>query len=222
MRAVPDTQVCSKTEHQTFEMNLHSHYNRLKCNRESPCDSCTKRGERSACKYANNANRTTRPKNSNVNERLQRVENLVSKLMESGDIADLSRVRVDFSKKTRATSSSNAAHDGVSPQMEVETPSKQQGGQLDTNWLSILDDIKEVREELSQSDIYTPEHNNDVNEAPQVDLVFGPVGVPDFQDILSSVPPRPICDKFLSEYFNAPFMLRTFVFLYYYVNANSL
>lgn len=150
------------------------------------------------------------------------MEALVSKLMEGGEIVDLSRASVDFSDRTRTTSSSNAAHDSVIPQMDVETPSKQQGGQLDTNWLSILDDIKEIREQLSQSDIYTPESNNDVNEAPQVDLVFGPVRVPDFQDILSSVPPRPMCDKFLSEYFNAPFILRKFVFFDYYIDANSL
>jgi hypothetical protein len=135
------------------------------------------------------------------------VENLVSKLMEEGDITDLFRPNIDISDKTGA---SNAARDSVVPQMEVETPRKRQGGQLDSNWISILEDIKEVREQLSQSDIYTPEDNADVNEAPQVDLVFGPVGVPDFQDILNSVPPRPICDKLLSEYFNAPFMLRTF------------
>ncbi|CRG91409.1 C6 transcription factor, putative [Talaromyces islandicus] len=124
--------------------------------------------------------------------------------MEGGDLSDLSRQNVEFSDKTRF---SNAVREGVVHQIGVETPRQQQGGQLDTNWLSILDDIKEVREELSQSDIYSPEDNNDANDAPDVDLVFGPVGVADFQDILNSVPSRPICDKFLSEYFNAPFML---------------
>lgn len=219
MRAMPDTQVCSKLSTGYFEMNLYSHCTRLKCNRESPCDACTKRGERSACKYANNANRTIKPKNSNVNERLQRVENLVSRLMEGGGPADFSTANIDFTDKTRA---SHTARDSVVHQIDAETPRRQQGGQLDTNWLSILDDIKEVREELSQSDIYTPEDNNEANDAPEVDLVFGPVGVADFQDILNSVPPRPICDKFLSEYFNAPFMLRMFLFIDYYVEANSL
>jgi hypothetical protein len=140
-------------------------------------------------------------------------------MLEGGEVSDLSGENIDFADKTRA---SNAARGSVVPQRDVETQRQQQGSQLDTNWLSILDDIKEVREQLSQSDIYSPEDNHDANDAPEVDLVFGPVGVADFQDILSSVPPRPICDKFLSEYFNTPFMLRMFPCTSYFILANSL
>lgn len=137
--------------------------------------------------------------------------------MEGEDFVDLSIPNINL------TEASNAAYDNIVPQTAVDTPNKQQGGQLDSNWLSILEDIKDIREQLSQSDIYTPEDNNDTtNDAPEADLVLGPVPAVDFRDIIASVPPRPICDKLLSEYFCAPFMLRRFLVHWSIIDANFL
>lgn len=99
--------------------------------------------------------------------------------------------------------------------IEPPTPRKGRGYIENTHWLSILDDIKEVREQLAQSDIMTsPEDNADINEEAQeeeeIDLVLGATKpLPSFQDIINSLPPRPICDTLLSQYFTSPVVLRT-------------
>jgi hypothetical protein len=100
--------------------------------------------------------------------------------------------------------------------IEPPTPRRARGHIENTHWLSILDDIKEVREQLAQSDIMTsPEDNADINEEAQeeeeIDLVLGATQpLPTFQEIINSLPPRPVCDTLLSQYFTSPIVLRTF------------
>lgn len=102
--------------------------------------------------------------------------------------------------------------------IEQPIPRKARGRIENTHWLSILDDIKEVREQLSQSDITTsPEDNADVNDEAQeeeeIDLVLGATQpLPTFQEIINSLPPRPMCDTLLSQYFTSPIVLRAFFF----------
>jgi len=99
--------------------------------------------------------------------------------------------------------------------IQSPTPRKARGHIENTHWLSILDDIKEVREQLAQSDIMTsPEDNADINEEAQeeeeIDLVLGAMQpLPTFQEIIHSLPPRSICDTLLSQYFTSPIVLRT-------------
>lgn len=99
-------------------------------------------------------------------------------------------------------------------EIEQPTPRKARGHIEDSHWLSILDDIKEVREQLAQSDIMTsPEDNADINDEAQeeeIDLVLGATQpLPTLQEIVNSLPPRPMCDMLLSQYFTSPVVLRT-------------
>lgn len=104
---------------------------------------------------------------------------------------------------------------GGGARIESPTPRKARGHIENTHWLSILDDIKEIREQLAQSDIMTsPEDNADINEEVQeeeeIDLVLGATQpLPTFQEIINALPPRPICDMLLSQYFTSPIVLRT-------------
>lgn len=199
--------------------SLHTHhFHRAKCNRELPCDACIKRGERSACKYANNAIRTPRIKNNNnVGERLQRVEDMVYQLIEGGSPPTSKTSKRDQLKaRKNASSSIDTAYDEVEHLTTQRT--KLRGSLEPTNWLSVLNDIKEVREQLSHSEIFTSEENEPNTghkqvEVEQVDLMLGPLGqLPDIQEIIASLPPRPICDKILAQYFNSPLTLRTCFF----------
>lgn len=105
-------------------------------------------------------------------------------------------------------------NNGIAVGIEPPTPRKARGHIENTHWLSILDDIKEVREQLAQSDILTsPEDNTEINEEAQeeeeIDLVLGATQpLPTFQEIIDSLPPRPICDTLLSQYFTSPMVLR--------------
>ncbi|GAM42118.1 hypothetical protein TCE0_043r15797 [Talaromyces pinophilus] len=101
---------------------------------------------------------------------------------------------------------------GIAAGIEPPTPQKGRGYIENTHWLSILDDIKEVREQLAQSDIMTSPDSADINEEAQeeeeIDLVLGATQpLPTVQEIINSLPPRPICDMLLSQYFTSPIVL---------------
>lgn len=73
-----------------------SFYHRLKCDRQTPCNSCTKRGEQSACTYAQHApavrcRRDEAPKSSEAQLRLHKLEEMVTALMGSNKPASSSR-----------------------------------------------------------------------------------------------------------------------------------
>ncbi|KAK9235108.1 fungal-specific transcription factor domain-containing protein [Lipomyces kononenkoae] len=189
---------------------------KMKCNRELPCESCIKRGERSTCKYASNSNRNAKFKKSNLGERLQRVESVVFELLQGELDKETSKHKdIDPFSKSQPWPFNSAA--APAPAQTETTPDeaqkpilhrkKQRNHQIDsTHWLSVLNDIKEVREQLSQSDIFTPEEN-DMHNEPEEDLLLKSTGSPDIQDIIQSLPPRPICDRMLSNYFNSSFTL---------------
>ncbi|EED14297.1 conserved hypothetical protein [Talaromyces stipitatus ATCC 10500] len=190
---------------------------KAKCNRDLPCEACIKRGEKSACKYASNAIRNPKRRKSNVGERLRRVEKLVSELVGEPNLDD--RVLdsqgdgiVNSSRERFATRNDHIyAHESASERETQPRVSKKARAHIEkAHWLSILDDIKEVREELAQSEIMTsPEENEDIIEQEEeIDLVLGPTQkLPTFQNIINSLPSRPICDTLLSQYFNAPMIL---------------
>ncbi|KUL89199.1 hypothetical protein ZTR_03820 [Talaromyces verruculosus] len=191
---------------------------KAKCNRGLPCENCIKRGEKTTCKYASNAIRNpSKRRNSNVGERLRRVEKLVSELVGGAEGDE----RVDERERHRAGLVYDSSREGrymprnsgIAAGIEPPTPRKGRGYIEYTHWLSILDEIKEVREQLAESDIMTsPVDNADINEEAQeeeeIDLVLGATKpLPTFQDIINSLPPRPICDTLLSQYFTSPVVL---------------
>ncbi|KAF2008117.1 hypothetical protein P154DRAFT_479598 [Amniculicola lignicola CBS 123094] len=158
---------------------------KLKCNRGSPCDTCIKRDKQSSCQYAENANRD-KPKNT-TGDRLQNLENAVLQFIQK----EATQTQDQPSTYTPATSSNSGTLrlTGGQPQY-VDS----------THWLSILNDIKEVREQLSTQE------ENDTEPQPEVDLVF-PTTSCSISEILLSLPPRPVCDGLVSQYFNAKFMM---------------
>lgn len=203
---------------------MRSNKDRAKCNRELPCESCIKRGEKATCKYASNAIRNAgKRRNSNVGERLRRVEKLVSELVGGSEgnerVVDGDRYRPGIvydggGQEERYMSRSAGAVTGT----ELPRPRKARNHVENTPWLSIMDDIKEIREQLAHADILTsPEDNADINEEEQeeeeIDLVLGATQpLPTFREIINSLPPRPICDMLLSQYFTSQLILRTFLF----------
>jgi hypothetical protein len=155
----------------------YAHIDRLKCNRELPCDACIRRKKHASCKYADNANRD-KPQSS-TKDRLENLENKVLHFIQKED-------------KSEQNLAVGADHGML----------RARGEQLNyvdsSHWRSILNDIKEVREQLSIQD------EPDMEVQPEVDLVFGPQSA---SDILQSLPSRPVCDGLLSQYFNARYMI---------------
>lgn len=213
--------------------------NRSKCNRATPCDSCTKRNQTSSCHYAANVRRSdaSSSKKVNLTDRLKSLEALVSSLA-SQDFVVQERSRADGSATDDRGASampsegvglpSEASHsndsrfdqskdqDGLGP----EAPRIRQTydgavSYVDSNhWLSVLEDIREVREHLSPEGNFlqqkAPANNGAHWESglPEVSSVLGlNAGSASLDEILTSLPPRPICDRLLSHYFNSRYLV---------------
>jgi hypothetical protein len=208
------------------------HFNRLKCNRGLPCDACTRRGRSSLCSYANNAarNRPASSKTHDLKDRLSSLENLVSSFL-SGDAVVQPGLSADgeFStedswiipsptdsyNRSAVQSSSISSPNGGDDMLTPETPHIQETGTGQVNyidpshWLSILDDIKEVREYLS-TNLPMSQNRTAVDlglGVPDASFLFSSDHNPGLEEILRSLPSQPICDTLLSWYFDSRFMV---------------
>jgi hypothetical protein len=225
---------------------------RLKCNREKPCDSCIKRGKEAVCEYAPNADRSKTDHNARQvkpSDRLQRLEDLVLQFMENG-VSQSSEssngtgkgsTRSDSSLDPESAKSTDRIPHGL-PRLPLESLRAEANfndtnGLLDVNggetnyvdsshWLSVLNEIKEVREYLQPGNSIARESlpENGPGTETSVDLVFGLVPQLQLPDILRGLPHRHIVDSLLSYYFNTNFLiLRKFPpVACYSVQTNSL
>ncbi|KAK4152579.1 hypothetical protein C8A00DRAFT_44389 [Chaetomidium leptoderma] len=207
-----------------------------KCNRASPCDSCVKRHQPSSCHYVSNVRRSeaSSSKKSNLADRLRSLEALVSSFAAQdtgvqqreptdGDSSiNDQRPRVEPGKELSpplgsrpTTSSQGQSQTGANP----ETPRIRQthDGHVNfidsSHWLSILEDIREVREHLSpeggflQQDVPSSSGATWGPELPEISSVLGLRASISLENILASLPPRPVCDRLLSHYFNSRFQV---------------
>ena len=212
--------------------HTHEAYCRLKCNRGSPCDSCVRRGLSSLCTYAPNASRG-KPASSGrgeLKDRLNTLENLVSSFLSvdavirprtspenqiltgNDAITGPSGIGVNTPSEQESSISGSTVEEALTP----ETPHLQEtlSGQVNYidrgHWLSILDDIKEVREHLYLSSPPVSQNETVLSvDCPDSDAGFHLGSPPDasLDDILTSLPSRSTCDMLLSWYFNSRFMV---------------
>ncbi|KAK6825853.1 hypothetical protein PG987_013347 [Apiospora arundinis] len=209
----------------------------LKCNRNLPCDTCTKRGKSSICVYAPNASRN-RPelnKSRDMKDRLNALERLVSSFLAGEAPARTSPSAGSENNSTSSEGISIPVHTPLSerhgpptapniglsrsskePSLSPETPNLQETGDGQVNyidpshWLSILDDIKEVREHLSVPKQPTGHSamSLDANHmTPDAISLSMPTQTLSLNDALSALPTRSTCDRLISWYFNGRFMV---------------
>ena len=106
--------------------------------------------------------------------------------------------------------------DSEKPALTPEMPHLQEteDGQVNyidrSHWLSILNDIKEVREQLGiASPASQQTKSDDTNTSQMIDnsFLFNTNSDAKFADIFKQVPPRSKCDMLISWYFNSRFMV---------------
>ncbi|KAK8134466.1 hypothetical protein PG984_006478 [Apiospora sp. TS-2023a] len=210
---------------------------RLKCNRSLPCDTCTKRGKATACAYAPNASRARSEPNKprDMKDRLNNLEKLVSSFLagEAPALASPSATGGSSSTdnetiptlvntpRSERYSESIAADVGLSrpngdATLSPETLNLQATGDGQVNyidpshWLSILDDIKEVREHLSvpnQPMAHSAMVLDSNHMVPDATFLSMPTQTLGLSGALSALPTRPTCDRLISWYFNSRFMV---------------
>ncbi|KAK7978076.1 hypothetical protein PG996_004122 [Apiospora saccharicola] len=210
---------------------------RLKCNRNLPCDTCTKRGKATTCAYAPNASRARSEPNKprDMKDRLNTLEKLVSSFLAGEAPALASPSATGGSNSTdnetiptlvntprsERYSESIAADIGLSrpngdATLSPETLNLQATGDGQVNyidpshWLSILDDIKEVREHLSvpnQPMAHSAMALDSNHMVPDATFLSMPTQTLSLSGALSALPTRPTCDRLISWYFNSRFMV---------------
>lgn len=190
---------------------------RLKCNRELPCDTCVRRNKHSICSYAVNASRL-RPGTSkvrNLKDRLDNVEQLVVSILSSnGNVHNNPQDGIDPSADSIPSTDDLENTPASSDTLASQAPHLHETGDGGVNyidsshWLSILDDIREVREHFSASGqselVPAVERHRLISDTivPQ-----SPTAQPSLGEILCTLPSRPLCDSLLSWYFNSRFMV---------------
>lgn len=189
---------------------------RLKCSRGNPCDECIKRGKGELCQYASNAIRN-KPVARDLQDRLRKVEDMVSELVRSREHQVLSAPRRDRAVASEIRQEAPPkAPVNVMRSPEVQNPSPRQPRDerkvplQSSPWLSIVDEIKEIREQLGVTPSSIAE---EVPDHKEVDLVLGPVHLPTIADIVASLPPRQTCDTLVSYYFGSKYMVFRMLFL---------
>ncbi|KAH7234489.1 fungal-specific transcription factor domain-containing protein [Fusarium solani] len=192
---------------------------RAKCDRQLPCSTCVKRDIAAKCTYPP----TRQPKRAGVSrpraesstgirKRLDNLEHQIISLMET------SAVSHPISLPDNTDQLSNMSLDSLCDILNKTGPSQQpnfKAGNLNTStgapsyvssthWVAILDSISEMKNEVqSESDNPSP-HSDDSPARDPVEkpaLLFGHQGSISREDVLAAMPPRPVVDRLVSEYF---------------------
>ncbi|KAH8887521.1 hypothetical protein GQ53DRAFT_725719 [Thozetella sp. PMI_491] len=213
---------------------------KLRCDRQSPCGACTRRGQPGECVYTcSEQDRKDaidyRPhvRNQQARQRIARLEHLVTEMR---DMVENSRQPPQES----AASSETPVETGAS-HASAEARITDDMGNLSitddhavytgsSHWVTILEDIHRLKDELSstpsgstrsqEQTIGDPDliHNSPVT---RISLLNSAPSIPRDQ-LLAMVPPRRVVDRHVSQFFNtfdmAPFVLHRGKFLAEYTN----
>ncbi|KAJ9256493.1 transcriptional regulator family: Fungal Specific TF [Paecilomyces variotii] len=182
---------------------------KLRCSRGTPCDECVKRGKGESCAYASNAIRN-KPKARELQDKLRKVEDMVSELARQNRLSQettiISQREIAENLKMSHVSPSEKVPDcATTSRNALQPPREEHKVTLPSGpWLSIVDEIKEIREQLAVTPSSIPEETLDRED---VDLVLGAAHLPTIAEIVGSLPPRPVCDTLVSYYFGSKYMV---------------
>ncbi|KAF3389018.1 hypothetical protein F1880_003481 [Penicillium rolfsii] len=198
---------------------------RLRCDRQIPCDTCTRRKLQASCHYASNAKRGN-PKASrqiSFDDRLQRIEELVSaSLINTGAIRQSEGCVAEsnwtgpssLELRTPPESEQLSCDDANSIPAKESPHLQQQNGQAvymePSHWMSIMQEIQNIRADLSSQDSLATDdldvkHNDEILTDINLDVSLS--RALSVTDAISSLPPQSTCDILLSNYFNSRYMV---------------
>ncbi|KAF6241377.1 hypothetical protein HO173_000087 [Letharia columbiana] len=183
---------------------------KLKCDRQIPCVSCSKRGDETSCAYSNGATngrdrRGGEARDSEAQLRLQKLEEMVTSLMRTTK-EDSEILRNEMSPQAviadqRFNNLPPPTSDS-SPEAQLNMNGPERSYVNATHWTAILENIRDIQGVLEQ-------HPGDTGEIQPPVASNGPDIVLDtnqsmtLTDACNSLPPRPTLNKLLSVYFNS-------------------
>ena len=198
---------------------------KLRCDRQHPCGTCAIRGLGSSCAYLPTA---TSPSNGGqtqsstssvkIKARINKLENLVVDLMQKTKSSDSEHGLQPLSAAHTPVSASAplSASDRFSERDDhAKSPADHGSMKLttagasyvsSTHWAAILDEIGELRDHFEKEDetYHVDGRSNPLPpDIPGPRLLYGCQKYATKEEILASVPQRPLVDRFVSQYFHA-------------------
>lgn len=190
------------------------HMRRLRCDRVKPCLNCTKRGQPESCEFVKQGLPRPHPGAQQgmaaVQDRVRQLEDMVKVLLNSQTA--LAQESSILGKPSSSPSPAGVLKDSGFTQSAAPSPQSQTDpnvpkpsmGKLTSakdevnfvgseHWEAILENIAELKIDLA-----TPDTTEMVDFKPQ--LLFGRNHA-SRSEILSSLPPKPICDLLISRWF---------------------
>ncbi|RDW58365.1 hypothetical protein BP5796_12295 [Coleophoma crateriformis] len=175
-------------------------HRKLRCDRQHPCGTCSRRGLTNSCNYATassstpEAPRSVAPQQStSLHGRLSELESLVVTLMKGQSLPSPpaptpprpSSLFADVFSENEAASPTDP---GILKLRESGTSYVQSA-----HWEAILTKIKGLKEDLV----------TDSNAPPGSHLFYGPNRHATRDEILAAVPPRPVVDRLMALHFDS-------------------
>ncbi|KAK6331867.1 hypothetical protein TWF718_002406 [Orbilia javanica] len=222
---------------------------KLKCDRQHPCTTCSKRGEGSACtftaagsingslgsvgitKSSSSINADT--KRSEAQAKLQKLEEIVQQLIQSGAVVPKSgddrnvptrtsqgarepRTRLDENENDSPPNKSTAGDEKCEQAPVLMCYNQASGGYVGaTHWAALLEQINCVKESLEDGmDRDSPDQSvsGDSPGSDDADLILGNgSGHLTIDDAVRALPPRHIADRLIQIYYSVKFSNALFI-----------
>ncbi|RVD87292.1 uncharacterized protein DFL_001534 [Arthrobotrys flagrans] len=222
---------------------------KLKCDRQHPCTACNKRGEGSACTFTAttigsngtgsagitkpSSSATADAKRSEAQAKLQKLEEIVQQLIQSGAVvskpgdnrnttnrtnreATQSRTRTDDNEGDDPQDESTSGHKGRQQAPVFMCYNEANGGYVGaTHWAALLEQINCVKESLEDGmdrDSSDQPVSEDSPGTDDADLILGNgSGHLTIDDAVRALPPRHVADRLLQIYYSVKFSNALFI-----------
>lgn len=211
--------------------NCHqTHRDRVRCDRQLPCKTCTSRGIAYSCTYGPGGSRKS---DVSVSDRIEQLEALVRSLIQQQQASQASQA-FGVHPDGRAPDSTHSLQEmpGSSPHSvsatpapmhaslphgkdQAASPAPSESGSMYLNshgtqyvgrvhWAAVLDSISELRHHYEKEEearmLVANDHVLRGGSGPR--LLYEPVQSTK-AELLASIPPRPVMDRMVARYFNA-------------------
>ncbi|KAF3937568.1 hypothetical protein ABW19_dt0207317 [Dactylella cylindrospora] len=223
---------------------------KLKCDRQQPCAACTKRGEGPSCTFNAAASVTATastnsgvskpssnildPKKTEAQARLQKLEELVQQLIQSGAAFPSVNVHPNHATASSKSSEGSQGDDSNPPQLTpgssdpATTPpvimcyNENNGSYAGaTHWSALLDRIQGLKEALGMSadsdcgEIASRMAVEAEEEPPSIDeqdfILADSGGFSSIEEAFAALPSRTVCDRLMSIYHSSKFTNTLFI-----------